>query len=646
MHAAGALKSPSGLRERLEERVGPRVTRALKVLLLAPIALWLGYVVIVNVMLSTKLMARLISYNPGDASLYYGSAWSLWPGVVHIEEFRLSGGDSTLEWAVELDEADVDIHLTDLLRKKFYAEDVRAEGFVFRMRLLVDPTSERDLAAPHIMALPPIPEFRNPPLKPALPPEKDLENSDEGYNLWTVHLEGVDTTLKEVWVQQYRYAGGGRIRGGFYYKPLRAVRVGPLALELRSGEVHLADHVVARVDGDADVTMNTFDPREIDGLNIFDTTWARVRLDAQLPGLDFLQFVTGPDAEPRLEDGSGELRTNLVVNRGKVEPGSSASYATSHLVASASSLRATLDTSLDLRVGERGEARLEVRLPRATLERPGKGLPPIVVERASAVLDAAELHLMRLPPGFSSKVDVVAAAVPDLRWLNQDDAAPEAPRFTGGAAFLRSSVELDPLGRGSGALSLLMKHGAFKFKETTVKGDAEARFELEAADLMSSSARLRKSRIELKDVAVEHKGETWPDWWARVDIDEAKVGRGLMEAAVRIECKDALPAVKLLDAEDAIPGWAAGLLTMEGLKASATVRRKASDVDFRLLEAQGGSLAIRGRLTKSDGQDPLGAFLVRSGVLSVGIDLDREGAGVHPLVGDDWVNEKIAALGK
>ncbi|KYF65845.1 hypothetical protein BE11_44625 [Sorangium cellulosum] len=626
--------------------LGPRASKALKVLLILPVALWLGYVVIINVMLSTKLMARLISYNPIDASLKYESAWSLWPGVVHVEDLQLSGSDSLLQWAVLLDEVAADIHLTDLLRKKFTAEDIRAEGFVFRMRLLVDPTSERDLEAPHIEALPPIPNFANPPIKPALPPQRDLENSDEGYNLWTVHLEGVDTTLKEIWIQQVRYAGGGRIRGGFYYKPLRSVRVGPLAMELRSGDVHLADHVVARVDGDLDVTMSTFDPREIDGIDIVDTTWARARLDVALPGLDFVHFFTGEGAEPRLEDGSGELRTNLVINRGKVEPGSTASYATSHLVGTASSLRAAVEAGVDLRVDERGAARLEVHVPRATLERPEKGLPPIVVERASAVLDAPELHLMRFPPGFSSKVDVVAAAIPDLRWLNADGAAPDAPRFTGGAAFMRSSLEVDPLGRGSGVLSLLMKQGALRWKETTVKGDAEARIALDAASVLNPAATFRKSRIEIKDLAVEHKGEAWPDWWARIDIDEAKVGRGLMQAAIRLECKDARPAVELLDAEDAIPGWAAGLLTMEGLKASATVSRKASDVDFRLLEAQGGNLAIRGRLTKSDGQDPRGAFLVKSGLLSVGIDLAQDGAGVHPLVGDDWVNEKIAALGR
>src|SRR4030095_17507 len=127
-------------------------------------------------------------------------------------------------------------------------ENVRAKGYVFRLRLLVDPTTERDLGAPHVEALPPIPEFGNPPIKPALVPAKDLEHSDEGYNLWTAHLENVDTTIKEIWIQQVRYVGDGRVRGGFFYKPLREVRVGPVALELHDGELHVGEHVAARFD--------------------------------------------------------------------------------------------------------------------------------------------------------------------------------------------------------------------------------------------------------------------------------------------------------------------------------------------------------------------------------------------------------------
>src|SRR5690242_15294538 len=103
----------------LVDRIGPKTRGMVNAVWLLPVVLWLGYVVVVNVMLTTKLVAKVVSYNPTDASLAYGSAWSLWPGVVHIKDLRLSGSDSVLQWGIELEEAAATIHLTKLFWKEF-----------------------------------------------------------------------------------------------------------------------------------------------------------------------------------------------------------------------------------------------------------------------------------------------------------------------------------------------------------------------------------------------------------------------------------------------------------------------------------------------------------------------------------------------
>src|SRR5690242_19047210 len=83
--------------------------RLLLGVLAAPLALWLAYVVLVNIMLTTGLIAKIASYNPDLANMHYDNAWSLWPGVVHVRGFRISGSDSVLEWMVGVDEASADI---------------------------------------------------------------------------------------------------------------------------------------------------------------------------------------------------------------------------------------------------------------------------------------------------------------------------------------------------------------------------------------------------------------------------------------------------------------------------------------------------------------------------------------------------------
>jgi hypothetical protein len=627
-----------------ESRAHRWAWKALKIIVIAPFALYLAYLLLVNIALSSKLLAALVSQNPDEVVLDYDSAYSIWPGHVHVEGFRLSGQDSTLQFGVLVDEVDAKIYLPDLFRKKFYAYQIRAKGYSQRIRMHVDPTTTPDLEDPRVKALPSIWGFTNPSIQLAAPPRKNLEFTDEDYDLWTAHLEDVDATIKEIWVEQVRYAGEGRIRGGFYFKPLRAVRVGPLVLELRDGQLHVGHNILARVNGDIDVTMNTFDPMNVDGLNFAETMAARIKIEAIVPGLDAINFMMGPNAAVSLTDGSGQLLTDIIIDQGVVAPGSSFSYEMSRLDFRTPTLQGTTGGLVSVEVekpGEDGGARAVVLIPRASVERPEKGLPPIVVEKLRAIFTADDLNLMKLPKKVGADLNVVAAAIPDLRWLNFGQ---KAPVFSGGAAFLRGKLALDKEGRGSGALRTVISKAAMGWKDTRVTTNAVAEFALGDVNIHEKTATLRESRIEVKDVGITYKGTKWTDWWARVNINDAKISEKLIEGAIKIECRDAEPAVGLLDARDVIPSWAAGLLSMEGLKAAATVRKSGESIDFKLLKAEGGSLSIRGRLKKGTGQEPIGAFLVKSGILSVGIKLEKDGPGVHPLATDSWVNEKMSRL--
>lgn len=618
--------------------------KGLKIALITPVALFLGYLILANIALSSKLIPRLVSINPDDANMDFDSAYTLWPGHVHVEGFRISGQDSVLQWAVLVDSATAHIDFTQLFRKKFYASKVRAEGYSLRIRMHVDPAAYPEIDDARILALPPIPGFTNPSMKRADPPEKNLDLTDEGYNLWTAHLEDIDTTLKEIWIEQVRYIGGGRARGGFYFRPLRAVRVGPVVLELRDGQLQVGDETLARVNGDMAMTLGRVDPMNITGLNAFETMSGHIRLEAIVPGLDAINFMMGPGRGVNLTDGSGQLLADFVVDHGVIAPGSSISYSMSHLGVRTPDLQVTAGGEVSLKVSEPsddGAVRALVLVPKATVDRPGNNLPPIEIEKIRAIFTADDLNLNKLPRKVGADFNVVAAAVPDLRWMNFGQ---KAPMFTGGAAFLRGNLAFNKEGKGSGALRTVISKAAMGWKDTRVTADAVAEFAIGDVNLAAKTAAVRESRVEVKNVGIAYKGEKWSDWWARININDAKISEKLIEAGIKLECRDAEPAVGLLDARDVIPGWAAGFLTLEGLKASATVRKSGDAVDFKLLKAEGGSFEMRGRLKKSTGREPLGAFLVRSGILSVGIELEKDGPGVHPLAGDSWVNEKMAGL--
>src|SRR6202044_1004215 len=92
--------------------------------------------------------------------------------------------------------------------------------------------------------------------------------SDDKYNLWTADLENVVAEdLREVWIDDSRFEGSARIDGRFYFKPLRAVNVGPAKITVARGAVLTGPKTL--VDDLAGTTLvvalSTLDPRTAEG---------------------------------------------------------------------------------------------------------------------------------------------------------------------------------------------------------------------------------------------------------------------------------------------------------------------------------------------------------------------------------------------
>ena len=136
-------------------------------------------------------------------------------------------------------------------------------------------------------------------------------------------------------------------------------------------------------------------------------------------------------------------------------------------------------------------------------------------------------------PIYQLQVDlnVVAAVVPDLRWFNFGQ---KAPIFTGGAAFFRGKLALDKEGRGSGSLRTVIQKAAMGWKDTRVTTNAVAEFDISDVNLAAKTATIKQSRIEVKDVGIAYKGETWSDWWLRANINDAKFAEACAQALLQL----------------------------------------------------------------------------------------------------------------
>jgi hypothetical protein len=110
---------------------------------------------------------------------------------------------------------------------------------------------------------------------------------------------------------------------------------------------------------------------------------------------------------------------------------------------------------------------------------------------------------------------------------------------------------------------------------------------------------------------------------------------------MRGKARDARPALEILNAKGSLPGWIKGLVATNGVTAQVDLRVTEKAFDFSLMRAAGGPVAAAGRMHMADGKKATGAFLVRGGFLSLGVELAPDQNHLRPLVGQDWLDDKL-----
>ena len=241
------------------------MTRLRKRLLKAAIAVLVAlalYPVAANIFLSTPLFDMVVNQNKEDGWVQFEKAWSIWPGRVHVKKFWLRARDSNMEFHLQVDEASFDMSFLALFKaQSIHMSDIEARGVSFRLRQRIYGPE----GVPEIVdALPPIPGCERIPFNPTDPVDHRDKYDDAFYKLWTVDLSNlVARDVREIWIDSVRYQGIDELRGGFYFKPLRRMLVGPIDVDAKAGTVSMMQHVVATdIVGKARVTIDEIDPRE------------------------------------------------------------------------------------------------------------------------------------------------------------------------------------------------------------------------------------------------------------------------------------------------------------------------------------------------------------------------------------------------
>lgn len=569
-------------------------------------ALEIFYVVAGNLFLRFGLLP-LVNAKPESVFMAYTSVYTLWPGVAHVRGFRMRNQNRTIQWALDVDEADLTVDLTALPGRTFHATRTRATGVAFRLRRKLDTEGA---ALPRARALAPIEGYEDPPLAPIGPDTPP--RSDEDYDEWTVHLDDIDATAREIWIDEIKLLGPARTRGGFFLKPERVVQVGPTALDIERGEIWIGEHAVALpIEAHVDSIVGAIgllDPldealREISG---------HARIDAHTPGIEVLRLYLGDPPKVRVEDGSGDLHVDFLLTHGRAMPRTTVALESPHLVLGAGKFATTLAYRADARVVDTKDGPLatgDFVVHEATLIREG-------ARGASPRITNARAHFTGLPrdlvgPYFIEQTEIDApATIPDLGWILPPKQAGEArPVELGGSAELHARVDVDRAMRAAGVVEASSPGVDLQTSSFGVRSRLATTARFHGADPETKSLELDPSVILADGVAVTRARRTHPGGALRVDVTGGRLDGGVpRDLALAI-------AAKIPDS-----GWLAWTNPSGG---DPSLAARAADVSAQLAIPRPASLfggspdeaAITGTITaRASGDMRFGDALLRTKV--------------------------------
>ena len=224
------------------------------------LALWVTYIVLINVFLSTSLFDTYVNADRVTLEIHYTRSWSVWPGTVHAKDLSIRSSDSNVMWKLDVDDIVFDVSFLALPQRRFQVDRARGRGVVMHVqqKLTEGPQSVDDVSN-----LAPVTGYPAWAMAPADPHSPELWD-DSVYKLITVKMDDtIAEDVREIWVNDMRFTGQARIDGSFYLKPIRAVEIGPLRVDIQSGTLSQGrSHMLAQnLGGSIDVTATRFDPR-------------------------------------------------------------------------------------------------------------------------------------------------------------------------------------------------------------------------------------------------------------------------------------------------------------------------------------------------------------------------------------------------
>jgi hypothetical protein len=611
-------------------------------LALAAVALYPLYLIAGNWYLRSGDLERRLNRRPERLLIQVGSAWTSWPGVVHVRDFRIRNQTHTSQWWASVDRGSFTIRLLDLRDRELVVDGLTGSGVSFRLRRRVD--NPRWVRKPRPELQPSIPGLANPPVRPPeriYPPPPKGPSGQPRRDPWRIRLGQVDLDdVREIWIDEIRFAGQARVAGGFDMQIWRRLRIDPTRLEILSGSLSLgaldagaqARLILADARGRVDGEISPYSPAEHHGWGSIRFLSGRARFEGAIPNLRFLNEYLRNTRWLALEAENVRIAADLRLRRGELLPGSRLDARPPRLAARILDYQAYGPGRLAWVVLPGGTGRLDLDFDSFQVIRNGYREPHVRGRdlHVEALSDRPRLAGLNLFSPRAIEIRMPSAEVPRLVFYNAYLPPASGLELTGGSGRMDALFQAAaPDWNGHGTLRLDARGVAARIEGRPLQGDVLLRTQLREADFQGRRFDVSGTKLDVTRVRMAGVSGAGGNWWARAHLDRAVLEPGspvLLRARVESTISDPRPIFAFVappERRSRLLNWVDRLLDVQGIGAVADVEVGTGGVAIDRMAIAGGPALIQGRL-RIGGPRRQGILYASYGRWDVGLEMDGD----------------------
>ncbi len=594
-----------------------RFRRIVRVGALVLLALQLAYLLAANLFLNTGLAPLALNRKPEKLDLHWRRAWSVIPGLVHLDGVRLRAQSRPVQWYLEAERARIWIRLTRLGFKHLSARDVAMTDVVFHLRgRSLVTTGDVDCTLQ-----PPIPNWDcGPSGSPDLGPHSMKPNP------WAFTFSQVEANaIRRLWLDRFQYQGVATAAGSFQFEIRGPFQMDHARAHLESGTLLIGDRqATSNLRLDAHVRFDPFVPQETDPRDRIQYLSGTLDLDTQRSDLGFLAHLIR--GAPWLTlNGEGRIHGHVELTHGQWTSASRLNVDDAHLQVNL----------LDFSVQGTGDVRAQVVPDADTLWTElaatvdhytlGNGEADTLVRGRGLTLQArgAASDWNALSPQIESTIHIPPADLPDLRLLNAYLPGTSGVRFDAGQGTIGGHLSLTTADlSGQGQLEVATRNASWMLAGERMRGDVTLHAQLEDADPVERRFRLGETKLDLQASLAQDQEHVQP-WTAHIKVNEGTLRLTQpieVDAAFQADVSDSRPLVALLTARKRPLRWLRPLLAVENIDLDGQLRMDEQAIHLQRVTLDSDGVDVQADLWLADNR-PTGHVLVELGRFAAAVAL-------------------------